>query len=75
MNCKAINDSIHCIKLASEVLYNNFVLCFQPMYNILFKLFFLAFFSIVILTAISTSEFSKVDFKFTVPATSNSETP
>lgn len=67
INCKAIDDAINCVKLASEVLSAQFILCIQPLYNIILKIFFLAVFAVIIVTAISSSGFRKDDLSFTVP--------
>lgn len=67
INCKAIDDAINCVKLASEVLSAQFILCIQPLYNIIIKIFFLAVFAVIIVTAMSSSGFRKDDLSFTVP--------
>jgi len=67
-NFKAIEDAINCIKLASEVLFQNFILVVQPLYNTIFKLLFFGVFSIIIVQAMSTAGFTADVIVFAVPA-------
>lgn len=67
MNFTAIDDAINCIKLASEVLFRNLILIFQPLYNVVFKILFFAIFGVIILQAMSSAGFSSDDITFAVP--------
>ena len=55
------------MKLASEVLTAQFILCIEQLYKIILKIFFLAVFAVIIVTAMSSSGFRKDDLQFTVP--------
>jgi hypothetical protein len=70
INCQFINDAVNCVKLASEVLFQNAMLIIQPIYNIIFKLLFLIIFIIFIVQAMSTGGFAASVIAFTVPPTS-----
>jgi len=71
INCAAINDAVNCVKLASEVLFNNSALIFQPIVNIFIKLIFFLIFGVVIAQALSTAGFSGSDLTLTVPDPQN----
>lgn len=75
INFKAIEDAINCIKLASEVLFQNFILVVQPLYNTIFKLLFFGVFSVIIVQAMSTAGFTADVLTFAVPDTSGAGVP
>jgi len=49
------------------VLFRNLILIFQPLYNVVFKIFFFAVFGVIILQAMSSAGFSSDDITFAVP--------